>query len=412
MRAIYNLGIHIFGLLISFASLFNSKASLWVEGRRNLFGQMKKEIKPDDRIVWFHCASLGEFEQGRPVIEVVRKNYPDFKILLTFFSPSGYEKRKNYPFADYVFYLPLDTRHNASKFLKIVNPEMVFFIKYEFWYNYIEFLFRKNVPTYYISSIFRPSQYFFKPWGSWMRKQLQKITFFFVQDEASLLLLESIHIFHAEVSGDTRFDRVNELKEEKVSYPAIENYQELAPLLIAGSTWPADEELLFNLLSSVRPNFNMLIAPHEVDKERISKLMLQFGKFNPVLFSELDSVVENNSRVIVVNSIGQLSYLYRYAKLAYIGGGFGTGIHNILEAATYGVPVLHGPNYQRFLEAVELLENRGSFVVHQDDDFREIVSLLLNDPKEYSRANQAARKYVADHVGATQRVIKKTKELF
>ncbi|MEE4258320.1 MAG: glycosyltransferase N-terminal domain-containing protein, partial [Bacteroidales bacterium] len=378
MRLFYNLFIFFYQEAIKIAALSgNEKAKKWVQGRKSVFTDLKNAIGKDDKIIWMHCASLGEFEQGRPLIEAIRKRYKDYKILLTFFSPSGYEVRKNYAHADFVFYLPMDTARNARKFIKLVQPRAVFFIKYEFWFNYINELYLRKIPLFMVSSIFRPSQHFFRFWGGWFRKQLRKVTFLFVQDDTSLELLESIKIYHAEMIGDTRFDRVIALSEEKKEFPLMETFADKKPLLIAGSTWPADEDKLLELIEKSNTPFKTIIAPHQVDREHIDQLKKKFQKYSPVLYSSAADGDLKNSRVMIIDGIGYLSYLYTYADITYIGGGFGAGIHNLLEAATYGKPVIFGPNHDKFKEAIELKNNGGGVVISGADELIHTCGLLF-----------------------------------
>jgi len=410
MRHLYNLFIYIYYLAIRFFAVFNVKARKWVDGRRHFFSRLKKTIPENEKLLWFHCASLGEFEQGRPVIEALRVLYPDHKILLTFFSPSGYEIRQNYPGADYVFYLPIDTKRNARKFVRITNPRMAFFIKYEFWYNYINELSKNKIPLVFISTAFRRSQYFFYPWGKWARKQLQKVTYFFVQNQNSLDLLTGIKVYHAEVGGDTRFDRVARLADEYKNIPEVSRFRNEQPMIVAGSTWSADEDILRELMEKSKDNFKLLIAPHEIHKEHIRELTSKFARFNPILFSEADTNKLLTARVLIIDNIGLLSHLYRYGTIAYIGGGFGTGIHNILEAATYNKPVIFGPNYHKFNEARELIKKNGAFVIHNSDEMISIVHNLLNEKEKYEVASKSAGDYVKSNTGATQLVIDKAAE--
>jgi 3-deoxy-D-manno-octulosonic-acid transferase len=411
MRLFYNLFIFFYQEAIKIAALSgNEKARKWVQGRKSVFTDLKNAIEKDDKIIWMHCASLGEFEQGRPLIEAIRKRYKDYKILLTFFSPSGYEVRKNYAHADFVFYLPMDTARNARKFIKLVQPRAVFFIKYEFWFNYINELYLRKIPLFMVSSIFRPSQHFFRFWGGWFRKQLRKVTFLFVQDESSMELLENIKIYHAEMIGDTRFDRVIALSEEKKEFPLMETFADKKPLLIAGSTWPADEDKLLELIVQIQIDFKLVIAPHQVDKEHMVQLRKKFNNFNPVLYSAAADSDLKNSRVLIIDGIGYLSYLYAYADITYIGGGFGAGIHNLLEAATYGKPVIFGPNHDKFKEAIELKNNGGGVVISGADELIHTCGLLFNDQQKRTASGNAAKNYVLENAGATEKVMDKANE--
>ncbi|HEY9114601.1 MAG TPA: glycosyltransferase N-terminal domain-containing protein [Bacteroidales bacterium] len=367
-------------------------------------------FKENGRIIWFHCASLGEFEQGRPVIEAIKKNFKGYKILLTFFSPSGYEIRKKYEQADFVFYLPMDTPANAHRFVKLTKPSLVFFIKYEFWFNYINELSNNKIPLFYVSSIFRPSQHFFKPWGGWARKRLQKVTHFFVQNEQSIELLHGIGVYHVEVSGDTRFDRVIQLSAEQREIPLVSEFIQNKITLVAGSTWPEDEKILKELLKESKLDFKLVIAPHMVDEEHLKQILDEFKQFNPVLFSSTESTNYSKSRVLVIDTIGQLGYIYKYATLAYVGGGFGAGIHNILEAATYGLPVIIGPIYSKFNEAIELIELGAAFPVQNIEECSEVFNSLTGNREECHEAGKIARDYVLKNAGATAKIIAKTRE--
>jgi 3-deoxy-D-manno-octulosonic-acid transferase len=411
MQLFYNLFIFFYQEAIKIAALSgNEKAKKWVQGRKSVFTDLKNAIGKDDKIIWVHCASLGEFEQGRPLIEAIRKRYKNYKLLLTFFSPSGYEIRKDYAQADYVFYLPMDTPRNAREFVRLVQPHAVFFIKYEFWFNFINELYIRTIPLFLVSSIFRSSQHFFRFWGGWFRKQLRKVTFLFVQDESSMELLENIKIYHADMIGDPRFDRVMALSEEKKDFPLIEAFAGEKPLLVAGSTWPADEDKLLELIVQIQIDFMLVIAPHQVENEHMGQLMKKFIKFNPVLYSSaLDSDLKN-SRVLIIDGIGYLSYLYKYADLTYIGGGFGVGIHNLLEAATYGKPVIFGPNHDKFKEAIELKSNGGGFVVSGADELIRTCLLLFSDKQKRTESGEAAKNYVSENAGATEKVMDKANE--
>ena len=411
MQFIYNLFIFIYQNSVRISAFFgNEKARKWLGGRKDIFNKLSSSIGKDDKIIWFHCASLGEFEQGRPLIEAFRKQYADYKILLTFFSPSGYEIRKNYEQADYVFYLPIDTVKNARRFVEIVRPRAVFFIKYEFWFNYINELYLRKIPFFMVSTIFRPSQHFFRFWGFWFRKQLRKVTFLFVQDEKSLELLESIKIYHADIIGDTRFDRVVALAEEEKEFPLIKRFGKDKPILVAGSTWPADEDKLLTMIDQLDIDFKLIIAPHQVDSEHIEQIKKKFSKYRPVLFSNADEKNISTSRVLIIDGIGYLSYLYRYATITYIGGGFGAGIHNLLEAATYGKPVIFGPNHSRFKEAIELKKNGGGFAISNSEELISLCQVLFTDNKKYEISAQAAKNYVIKNAGATEQVLEKVKE--
>jgi 3-deoxy-D-manno-octulosonic-acid transferase len=405
---LYNIFIFFYSLGIRIASLVNEKAKLWVKGRKNILQRIEEALadNPNNKkIAWFHCASLGEFEQGRPVIEEFREIHPDHLIFLTFFSPSGYEIRKSFTGADYVFYLPVDYPGMAARFIKILSPEIVFFIKYEYWYNYLAILKKQGIPTYIVSAIFRSSQPFFKSYGFWFRKQLQNLSWFFVQDEDSEKLLRKIGIRQVSVSGDTRFDRVSAIAEKNKPVPGIEGFCRDSRVILAGSTWPADEKILLPFILENRSEYKFIIAPHEVHQERIDGLLLQSGT-GSLRFSQLNETNNKEARILVIDSIGILASLYRYAFISLVGGGFGVGIHNILEPAAFGVPVIFGPNYDRFREARELIQEGGAISIKDEEDFRKAVGRLINVPGERDRASEICSAYVASHKGATAHILK------
>ena len=391
MSILYTISIQLHIIAIHIAALFNAKAKLWVKGRKTIFQKLTEAIKEDKDIVWFHCASLGEFEQGKPIIEGYKLKYPNHKILLTFFSPSGYEIRKNYDLADWVFYLPSDTKKNAKKFISIVNPIKAIFIKYEFWFNYMAELNKKNIAFYSVSSIFRREQYFFK--YDWAANQLNNVSIFFVQDKNSKELLQNIGFTNCTVAGDTRFDSVIANTQKTVSIPLIEEFSKNKTTIICGSTWPRDEALLAKYIKE-NPNYNYIIAPHEM--LQISVLQKQT---NALLFSKADNTNINNSNVLIIDSIGILSNVYKYGDLAYIGGGFGSGIHNILEAATFGLPLVFGPNYQKFKEANELIELGGAKSI---SNYSELEITILS----FTNFNKSiAKNYIKSNAGATDIII-------
>jgi 3-deoxy-D-manno-octulosonic-acid transferase len=409
MSILYNLAIFVYHLLIIISSLFNSKARLWLHGRRNLFRRLSQEVKNQEDIIWFHAASLGEFEQGRPVIEAFRKKYPSYKILLTFFSPSGYEIRKNYEGADYIYYLPLDTEKNAERFIQLVKPRIAVFVKYEFWFNYINILYQKQIPTFIISAIFRKEQHFFKWYGSWFRKMLKKITFFFVQNDQSLDLLKSIGIEHAMKSGDTRFDRVLEIAKNKKSFPLVEKFTTGHKVLLAGSSWAPDEELIQKITASEK-QLKIIIAPHEIHEEHIVSIEKKFSKNRPLRYSLANEKNILQTNVIIIDGMGFLSSLYQYCDIAFIGGGFGKAIHNILEAVTFGKPVIFGPVYHKFKEAVDLIQLGGAFTVANENEFIEIFTRLMTDQEFYLNASGICKKFVEENIGATELIIGKLSE--
>lgn len=402
MNVFYNLAIYLYGFFIHCASFFNEKAALWVKGRKDWEAKLKSVLQGSNAVIWFHCASLGEFEQGRPLIEKIKLKYPNCKILLTFFSPSGYEIRKNYNGADVVFYLPLDTAYNAQTFIDIVKPERVFFVKYEFWFNYLRELKNRNIPTYLISAIFRREQHFFSSIGKWSRQGLDTYKHIFVQDENSLSLLNEFGYNNVIVAGDTRFDRVNKLVAKAKKYDLIQVFKGEIPLVLAGSTWQADEDILASLSLT---NFKLIIAPHEISESNLGSLMQKFSKYNPVRYSEANDASLKNARVLIIDNIGMLSSLYGYASIAYIGGGFGKGIHNVLEAAAYGMLVLFGPNYQKFQEAVELIQLKAAYSVNSTEELKEKLNLFLNDSVLLKETSLVSKKYVEQKTGATDIIL-------
>ncbi len=393
MSILYNLGIYLYYSGIFVFSFFNVKAKKWWQGRNGLLKKTVHLFNETDKVAWFHAASLGEFEQGRTVIEKFRLQYPSFKILLTFFSPSGYEVRKNYDGVDAVLYLPMDTPQHAKKFIDLIHPDIVFFIKYEFWFNYLKILYDKKIPVYLISGIFRPQQHFFKWYGKWFRNQLKHFTHFFVQNEASNELLLSAGFQNVTISGDTRFDRVVEIAANKRVFSLIEKFKSSHPILIAGSSWEADEEILIDFMKTATHDLRYIIAPHEIHKERIEQLQ-QNLPFPSLLYSEANEINIMDARVVIIDSIGLLSHLYQYASITMIGGGFGKGIHNILEAACFGNPVLFGPNYHKFSEAVQLIKAGGAFEFSDSKDFKNNVQYLL----EHTAAVENCRKINTDYI--------------
>ena len=407
MTLLYKIGIFLYSLTVRFVSVFNEKAQLFVRGRKNWKVNLQNQIEKDAKYIWFHCASLGEFEQGRPVIEEIKKQFPELKIVLTFFSPSGYEIRKNYNGADIISYLPLDTKSNARAFIDIVKPEKAFFIKYEFWYFYIAELKKQNIPLYIFSAKFRENQHFFKntPLGSWYRKMLFKFEHFFVQNETSAQLLKNIGLNNISVSGDTRFDRVAAIVKVAKEIPVVEKFKGNSQLIIAGSTWKPDEELLVEFINH-NENIKFIIAPHEVSDANVNRIH-QLLKKPAISFSKINKTEINNYQVLIIDSIGLLSSLYQYGNVAYIGGGFGVGIHNILEAATFGMPIVFGPNFKKFKEAVDLSSNGGAFSITKFDELERTFNHLISDKKLLNKASGISKNYVEKNVGSTKLIIKK-----
>ncbi|MBN2520064.1 MAG: 3-deoxy-D-manno-octulosonic acid transferase [Bacteroidales bacterium] len=404
MDLLYEIGLRFFYFMALTGSLFDKKARLWVKGRKGLFRRIRNEIDNINSIAWFHCASLGEFEQGRPIIEEFKLKYPHFKLLLTFFSPSGYEIRKNYAGADYIYYLPLDTKRNAGKFVKLINPKVAFFIKYEFWYNFINQLHKNKIPVFLVSGIFRKNQVFFKRYGGWYRKILKKFNFLFVQDMDSYNLIRKIDIKNVTIAGDTRFDRVYLHSKSAIDYPEIELFKQNKIILIAGSTWPVDDELLIKFINESEFDIKYIIAPHVISVSQIQHISEKI-KFNTIKYSERGNNDLRNAKVLIIDGIGMLSSLYKYGNIAYIGGAFGKGLHNILEAAAFGLPVIFGPNYNKFREAISLIENGGAFSINDYDEFYNNLNGLLTNQEEINRIGRICKNYVIRNKGVTKRIL-------
>ncbi len=407
MRIIYKIGIRVYFFLLILASPFNVKARRWLKGRRGMWKKIKKNIPHGAKVFWFHCSSLGEFEQGRPVIEEIRSRVPDSFILLTFFSPSGYELRKNYTGADLVSYLPLDTRFNAWRFINLVKPTAVYFIKYEFWYYFLRTLYKKKIPVFLVSAKFREDQAFFKWYGSWYRRFLNYFTHFFVQDENSAQLLTSAGIKGIDVSGDTRFDRVHAISERSYDYPKIERFRQQKKIIVAGSTWDKDEEILVEFINRSEEQVRFILAPHEISSKKIYRLV-EMIEFPVVRFTEEEKAGFEGAKVLLIDTIGHLSSVYKYGDIAYIGGGFGRGIHNILEAATYGLPVVFGPNYHKFLEAKEMLDLEAAFHISDYQSLADRFNRLLEDSDYLKVCSTKARSYVNSRIGATKKIVEES----
>lgn len=405
----YNLFLFLFKAGVRIASLKNQKAKQWIAGRKYILQRLEQSISKQDKIVWFHCASLGEFEQGRPVIEKIRQLFPDYKILVTFFSPSGYEIRKNYKGADYIFYLPMDSAANAKKFLDTIHPALVVFVKYEYWYYYFKNIKERKIPFLLISAVFRTDQPFFKWYGKLYSQMLNSFTHIFVQDRQSKALIQAIGFNdNVSIAGDTRFDRVVEIAEQFEPIPIIDNFCSNSKVIIAGSTWPEDEKMLQSLFQDKNDLFlKLIIAPHEINKSHVEEIQKNFP--SAILYSQLanDSSIEAiQNNPLIIDTIGILSRLYKYAYITYIGGGFTRdGIHNSLEAAVYGKPVIFGPVYQKYREAVELIEVGGAKSFSTADEFRQITYTLLNNKEEYNSKCKSAEEYVHSNAGATNKIL-------
>lgn len=403
------------GFLIKIPALFSPKIKLFVDGRKNVFNILQSKINPNDKTIWFHSASLGEYEQGLPVMEKIKEKFPNHKIILTFFSPSGYEVRKNNSVADVTVYLPLDTKNNAKKFIKLVHPEMVFFIKYEFWVNYLNELKKANIKTYLISGIFRKNQAFFKWYGGFYRNVLHSFDYFFVQNESSKKLLQSLGFQNIKISGDTRFDRVVTILERDNYLDFIEKFKNNKTTIVAGSTWQKDEELLVNFINQSDRNTKFIIAPHNIKPDQIANLKSLINK-KTVLFSEISPDSQNDKlidyQVFIINTIGILTKIYSYADIAYVGGGFGTGLHNILEPATFGVPVVIGAEFSQFAEAMALVNLQGCISVKNQNELNETFSnLILNEDIRHEKGH-ICETFVQMNKGATDVILKHILEFY
>ncbi|WP_337041749.1 3-deoxy-D-manno-octulosonic acid transferase [Emticicia sp. 17c] len=413
LDSLYNLSIYSYVSLLRLVSPFNKKAKLWVEGRNNLFHKLKLDTERrqlrsrSGKLAWFHCASLGEFEQGRPVIEAFRQQYPDYKILLTFFSPSGYEIRKNYSGADYIYYLPADTPENAHRFVSILEPSVAFFVKYEFWKNYLHELKKENIPVISFSAIFRPDQVFFKFYGGFYRKLLHQFNHILVQNQSSLELLKSIDITNVTLAGDTRFDRVKQIVDNRKDIPVVEKFKNKQQVFIVGSAWQTDMDVLIPLMNAVSGDgTKFIIAPHEIHDAEIELWRKQLMA-RSVLLSDAREVPDLESyEVLFINNIGMLSSLYQYAEYAFIGGAFGKGLHNILEATTFGMPVFFGnKSYQKFQEATELIRLGGAFPIGSTDELKALYQQLKTNEPERKKTATISRNYVLENVGATRKIM-------
>lgn len=418
---IYNIVIYFVLWGIAIASLFNEKVRKMWRGEREAFKILKQKVDPNAKYIWFHAASLGEFEQGRPLMERIRKDYPQYKILLTFYSPSGYEVRKNYEGADIICYMPVDTRLNAIRFLRLVRPVMAFFIKYEFWSNFLHILKHRNIPTYSVSSIFREDQVFFKWYGRSYAGVLKCFTRFFVQNEESKRLLEGIGITAVDVVGDTRFDRVLQIKEAAKQLPICEAFRTGVAssqsadvphhdfkVFVAGSSWPPDENIFIPFFNEHK-DWRLLIAPHVIAEEHL-KLILSLIKGKKVVrYTQTTPEEAAEADVLIIDCFGLLSSMYNYGDVAYIGGGFGVGIHNTLEAAVWNMPVIFGPNNKKFQEAQGLLKSGGGFEINTDEDFSGLMSSLMNDETFLKQAGDKAGTFVAHLAGATDKVLASVK---
>lgn len=411
MFFLYNLLVEIIQQLLKIVALFNSKIKLFIKGRKDVFKTLQTRLAKEDKTIWFHAASLGEYEQGLPVMEKVKIKFPNHKIVLTFFSPSGYEVRKNNTIADVTIYLPLDTKSNAKRFLDIIKPEMVFFIKYEYWPNYLNELKNRNIKTFLISGIFRKDQAFFKWYGGFYRNALKSFNHFFVQNDTSKELIQNIGFTNVTISGDSRFDRVVAILEKNNTLDYIEyfcqnpSHEFKMTTIVIGSSWPKDEELLVNYINRTTHRLKFIIAPHNIKPEQIANLKSEIAK-KTVLFSEMEGKNLADYDVFIIDTIGILTKIYSYADIAYVGGGFGhPGVHNILEPATFGIPIIIGPNYTHFAEATALVHQEGCIAIRNQKEMNQALDLLVQNPDERHEKGHVCSTFVQMNKGATEKIL-------
>ncbi len=400
MILFYDLGVFFYTIFIKIAALFNPKAELWVNGRKGVFEKIAFQIADNEQIIWFHAASLGEFEQGRPLIEKIKKEQPQYKILLTFFSPSGYEIRKNYPHADIIAYLPIDTKANATRFLDLVKPKKIIFIKYEFWYHYLNEATLRGIPTIYIAALFHENLSYFKWYLSFFHPVFQQITHYYVQDISSKdVLLNKVNVHRVTVAGDPRVDRVVAIAQEAKKHPLIDAFAKNKNVLVAGSTWSKDELILKSLITK-KQDWKYIIATHEIAENRLQSIENQYNRGEVLRFSQANLDNIKAAKILLIDNIGMLSSLYFYGKIAYIGGGFGAGIHNTLEPMAFGLPVIFGTKYKQFEEARTMVERGGAFSVRNEKELNDTFD-LLSQKEYYEKANQTIVSYILDNQGAT-----------
>ncbi|WP_034256437.1 3-deoxy-D-manno-octulosonic acid transferase [Arenibacter latericius] len=404
MSRIYNFAIQISSLALRLVALFHPKIKLFVNGRKEVFPYLRKTLSKEDQVLWVHTASLGEFEQGLPVIERLKHTYPSYKIVVTFFSPSGYEVKKNSDAAHAITYLPLDTFKNAQQFVDLVNPKLVIFVKYEIWPNYLKILAERKIPTLLISALFKEEQIYFKGYGGFMRKALHHFSHIFVQNTNSVRLLNEIGITEVTLGGDTRFDRVMEIVERDNHLPFMEEFKIESPVMVAGSTWPEDEAVLVPYINADNSNLKYVLAPHNIKPEQISKLKASINK-KTILYSELDNEPLSDYKVLIIDTIGILTKVYSYANIAYVGGGFATGLHNTLEPAVFGIPVIIGSNFKGFKEAEDLVEEGGVIVVNNKEEYHNLMNRLVSDKEFLSRTGEINLNYVNKNKGASVQIM-------
>ena len=405
MRFAYSLLIRFVAIILPLLARFNAKLQRFVEGRKSVWQTLEKGLQGHQKTLWFHAASLGEYEQGLPVMEALKAKYPEYTFVLTFFSPSGYEVRKNNPVADLTVYLPLDTPENARRFLQTVQPEMAFFIKYEFWPNYLNQLRQQAVPTYLISGVFRPNQVFFKVYGGFYRKALRTFSHFFVQNDVSKTLLQSIGIKAITVSGDTRFDRVNTVLQRDNTLDFMEEFTQDATVIVIGSSWPKDEELLANYINEAPKNLKFVLAPHNIKSEQLDTFEALL-KHPSVRYSQRDTLSLQDYSILIVDTVGLLTKIYAYADIAYVGGGFGyPGVHNVLEPATFGIPIVVGPHYDHFAEATALVHLGGCVSISNESELKTILDTWVANTLERKEKGKLCATFVQKNTGATEQIV-------
>lgn len=403
MKYLYNFAISLFGIVVRFLAIFNEKIALFVEGRKETFTKLKATIEPNEKSIWMHCASLGEFEQGRPILEAIRLSRPQYKIILSFYSPSGYEVRKEYQGVDVVVYLPIDTNSNARKFIEFAQPDMAIFVKYEFWPNILSVLKEQSIQTILVSGVFRDDQLFFKSYGKWMKKSLQSFSHFFVQNKSSENLLKKIGFSNITISGDTRFDRVASILEQNNTLDFLKDFVKDQIVLVAGSTWPSDESKLVKFINQNHHNIRYIIAPHNMNSKDILKLKSAIDC--PVsLYSE--GSINTKAKVFIADTIGILTKIYSYADIAYVGGGYDKeGVHNVLEPAVFGIPLVIGPVFDKFEEAKELVELKGCLVANDQADLNDHLNKLILNEKYRNELGRITMTYIKNHLGATKIIL-------
>lgn len=405
LRLLYNILINIAWLGLKVVALFNAKIKLFVQGRKQTFSILEERLRSADKAIWMHVASLGEFEQGLPILERLRTEYPEHRLVLSFFSPSGYEVKKNTSVADVVIYLPMDSNYKAKRFLELVNPELAIFVKYEVWPNYLHHLQKRNIPTLLISAIFSERQIYFKPFGGFMRKSLGKFDHYFVQDENSKKLLESIEIKNSTISGDTRLDRVSEILKQNNQLDFMDRFKNNQLCLVAGSTWPEDEQILINYINNTSEKVKVVIAPHEIKPAHIAKITSALNK-KTLCYSDLGNQNLKEIEVLIIDTIGLLTKIYSYANIAYVGGGFATGLHNTMEPAVFGIPIIIGPQFLGFKEVEDLVKEGGIMPISNQDSFNNLMGDLLNNPISIRNIGDINANYINSNRGAADLIMK------